>query len=85
MLTTVSNNILFFDKVENKPIRESDLKTPEAGRCPSCNTPIETENGQVVLETKSRLSGWIKGTGRMIKKCQCKTLIKMPYRLTKIV
>ncbi len=85
MLTTVSNNILFFDKVENRPVRESDLKTPEAGRCPSCNTPIEKENGRVVLETKSRFSGWIKDTGRMIKKCQCKTLLEMPYRLTKIV
>ncbi|TVL97895.1 MAG: hypothetical protein CV087_21920 [Candidatus Brocadia sp. WS118] len=83
MNAVTSNKILFFDTVENRPIRESDLKMPVANRCPSCNAPIEIESGQLVLETKGRWSGSLKDTGQQIKKCQCKTLIKMPYRLTR--
>lgn len=85
MVKMMGNNPLFFDKNTGEYIYESDLKTVKGDRCPDCGKQIEEENEQVVLGINSRLLGWIERTGQMIKKCQCKAWLKMPYRLTKMV
>ncbi|OQZ00532.1 MAG: hypothetical protein B6D35_06380 [Candidatus Brocadia sp. UTAMX2] len=84
MITMTKNNPLFFDKITGKHIYESDLKTVDGDRCPDCGKQVEEENEQVVLGINSRLLGWIENTGQLIKKCQCKAWLKMPYRLSKI-
>lgn len=84
MITTTRNSPLFFDKIIGKYIYESDLKMVDGDRCPDCGKQIEEENEQVVLGINSRLLGWIEKTGQLIKKCQCKAWLKMPYRLSKI-
>lgn len=84
MITLTKNSPLFFDKITGKRIYESDLKAVDGDCCPDCGKHIEEENEQVVLGINSRLLGWIEKTGQLIKKCQCKTWLKMPYRLSKI-
>lgn len=84
MITMTKNSPLFFDKKTGERIYESDLKTVDGDRCPNCGKQIEKENEQVVLGINSRLVGWIEKTGQLIKKCECKAWLKMPYRLSKI-
>lgn len=84
MITMTQNKTLFFDKTTGKRIYESDLKPVDGDRCPDCGKQIEEENGQVIFGINSRLLGWIEKTGQLIKKCQCKAWLKMPYRLSKI-
>ncbi len=84
MIPMTKNSHLFFDKITSKRIYESDLKPVDGDRCPDCGKQIEEENEQVGFVINSRLLGWIKKTGQLIKKCQCKAWLKMPYRLSKI-
>ncbi|ODS33550.1 MAG: hypothetical protein SCARUB_01284 [Candidatus Scalindua rubra] len=80
----MNSNILLIDKNSHKPVRESDLVVANGEHCPVCSTKIETINERVVIANHSRLLCWIKETGQVIKKCECKTWLRLPYKLAKI-
>ncbi|ODS30804.1 MAG: hypothetical protein SCARUB_04085 [Candidatus Scalindua rubra] len=79
----MNSNILLIDKNTHKSVRESDLVVANGGHCPVCRIKIETINEHVVIVNNSRLLCWIKETGQVIKKCECKTWLRLPYKLAK--
>ena len=80
----MTDNVLFTDNNTGNSVTENDLVDLNDDRCPVCSSRVKIEIENVILYKHSRVWGIIKKTGRVIKKCNCKRWIRMPYTMQKV-